>query len=688
MTQFVDDFSRDIWEQTYKDHSDNTVDTTFSRVAKAIASVENTPEQQQEWEEKFTDLLSDFKGTSGGRIYANAGTDFKGTTLINCFVSPLNDYDIDSLNGIIDDLKNQALTLKSKGGWGKNFSFCRPRGSFINGIGVESPGAVKYMELYDKTSEIITAGSGKKSSNSKGKGKIRKGAMMGTIDDSHPDIIEFITAKQQQGRLTKFNVSVNISDNFMDKVFQIDAMEKSGVIDEQRLTELDKWDLIFPETTFEKYKQEWNGNIKEWSRKEYPVKVYKTVSVKYLWNLIMESTYNRAEPGVLFLDRANDLNPLNYGETINATNPSMPAGTLVHTYNGIFPIEELEGKKFLVKSLDGTWAKANCFLSGENEKLLELSLGGKYKTVKSTHKHKWPVLDVTTNTISRVATSDLRVGDYIPLNRNEDIGICGDMSLTRDEGFFVGYFIGNGVISKRQNVDKYNCGITFPNKIIGEKVVNILNTLKVRKTNLCEQYRVGRNVEHVAQFSDRGFIETLFTRYGINPNSKTIPNSVWRGNDEYIKGFVDGLLSADGYVSKDINEIRISLTSSRKELAVDFSKLLSFAGINSNIYYTDRFKPKFPNGKTYDRSYGIYSVYISGANVVKFDNVFTISNEEKKNKLKNLVVNKKPSSVNKFEDYIKITGISEVNSEKVWDISVSHDQHVFPAQWCYTGNCG
>lgn len=322
MTQFVDDFSHDIWEQTYKDHSDiNNVDDTFRRVAKAIASVENTYEKQQEWEEKFTDLLTDFKGTSGGRIYANAGTDFKGTTLINCFVAPKNTYDIDSLNGIIDDLKNQSVTLKSEGGWGQNFSWIRPRGSFIHGIGVESPGAVKYMELFDKTSEIITAGSGKKSSNSKAKGKIRKGAMMGTLDCSHPDVLEFITAKQQPGRLTKFNISVNISDEFMDKVLQIDAMEKSGVIDAQRLAELDKWNLIFPETTFDKYKTEWNGNIKEWLQKAYPVEVYKTVSVKYLWNLIMESTYNRAEPGVLFLDRANDLNPLNYGETINATNP-------------------------------------------------------------------------------------------------------------------------------------------------------------------------------------------------------------------------------------------------------------------------------------------------------------------------------------------------------------------------------
>lgn len=182
MTKFLDDFSEEIWKTTYKDHSDESIDDTLRRVAKAIASVESTSELRQEWEEKFNDLLSDFKGTCGGRTYSNAGTQFKGTTLLNCFVSPRGNNDIDSLDKIIEDLRNQSFTLKSEGGWGQNFSWIRPRGSFIAGVGVETPGAVKYMELYDKASEIITAGSGKKSTNNKAKGKIRKGAMMGVLD--------------------------------------------------------------------------------------------------------------------------------------------------------------------------------------------------------------------------------------------------------------------------------------------------------------------------------------------------------------------------------------------------------------------------------------------------------------------------------------------------------------------------
>lgn len=334
-TTFEDTFSEEVWASTYKDHTDQDVNDTMLRVASAVAAMEKTEELRLLWTERFYDLLSGFKATAGGRIYANAGTAWGGTTLMNCYVGPRGKEDIDSLDGILNALRAQAQTLKSEGGWGENFSYIRPRGSFIHGIGVETPGAVKYMEMFDKTSEIITAGSGKKSTNKKAKGKIRKGAMMGVLDVWHPDIIEFITAKQQPGRLTKFNISVNCTDAFMDRVLKIAEIEKQLANEmkfdhpndelvkrlEGECAELDKWDLIFPVTTFKKYKAEWSGDIKLWQEKGYPVNVVHTTSVKSLWNLIMESTYNRAEPGVLFLDRANKFGPLNYAETIFATNP-------------------------------------------------------------------------------------------------------------------------------------------------------------------------------------------------------------------------------------------------------------------------------------------------------------------------------------------------------------------------------
>ena len=315
MTQFETEFSEEVWANTYKYSEDQTIDDTLRRVAKDVASAEETPEKKAEWEEKFFDALSDFKMIPGGRILANAGTSWGGTTMLNCYVGPLPKYDLDSIDGIYKVLVDQANTLKSEGGWGMDFSWIRPRGSFIGGIGVESPGAVRFMELFDKSSDIITSGSGKKSDNAKAKKKIRKGAQMATMAVWHADIIEFITAKQTQGRLTKFNMSVNCTDEFMALV-NIGDPEAN-------------WDLVFPDTTHPAYKTEWRGNLKTWTDKGYPVNVYQTVKVQWLWNLIMESTYNRNEPGVMFLDRANSFNPLSYGETILSTNPCVTGDMVV-----------------------------------------------------------------------------------------------------------------------------------------------------------------------------------------------------------------------------------------------------------------------------------------------------------------------------------------------------------------------
>lgn len=347
-TVFEDPFSEELWTSTYKDHNDTTLDSTFMRVAAFAAGAEETPELVEEWTAKFYDLLSGFKSTSGGRIYSNAGTEWAGTTLMNCFVSPRADYDIDSLDAIISNLKAQANTLKSEGGWGENFSYIRPRGSFIHGIGVESPGAVKYMELFDSSSDIITAGSGVKSKNKKAKGKIRKGAMMGVMDVWHPDIIEFITAKQSSGRLSKFNMSVNCTDEFMEQLLSVLEQLKAGKA-ENEIANMD-WHLRFPDTACEQYKPEWDGNLAAWEKKGYPTVRLHTVDVTWLWNLIMESTYNRAEPGVLFLDRANYFNPLNYQDTISATNP---CGEQVLAPGGVCNLGSLNLTQFINKAGTG-----------------------------------------------------------------------------------------------------------------------------------------------------------------------------------------------------------------------------------------------------------------------------------------------------------------------------------------------
>lgn len=225
----------------------------------------------------------------------------------NCFVDNMLNPDSDSMESIMDGLKRQALILKSEGGYGTSFNVLRPKGAYVSGIANETPGAVAMMELWDKSSEIITMGSGKLSDKLEAKKKIRKGAMLGELDVWHPDIEDFIVAKQTPGKLSKFNLSVGITDEFMDAVVNHKP-----------------WNLIFPDYQSQKklYIKHWDGNLRNWIKIGGKVIVYKTFQdANILWNLITQSTYNRNEPGILFVDRINDLNNLWYCEHIFGTNP-------------------------------------------------------------------------------------------------------------------------------------------------------------------------------------------------------------------------------------------------------------------------------------------------------------------------------------------------------------------------------
>lgn len=178
-TKFTDKFSQEIFDVTYAYGKEN-IDDCHSRVARDLASVEKE-ELRDEWTKNFEWLLKDFKFVPGGRILSNAGTGLKGTSYINCFVSGFQGENQDSMLSILDELRRQAMILKSEGGYGINIDVLRPRGGFIDGIGNESPGAVKMLDMWDTQSAVITSGSGRKSNKSKAKIKIRKGAQMVTM---------------------------------------------------------------------------------------------------------------------------------------------------------------------------------------------------------------------------------------------------------------------------------------------------------------------------------------------------------------------------------------------------------------------------------------------------------------------------------------------------------------------------
>lgn len=395
-TEFNNDFSKEIYEQTYK-FGNEDINKTFYRVAKELASVEIDKEK---WTSNFLELLTDFKFVPGGRITSNAGVPLRGTSMINCYVDGFMGEDQDSMESILDTLRRQALILKSEGGYGFCADVMRPRGAFIRGIGNESPGSVKMLDMWDTQSSVITAGSGNKNTHKNGKGKIRKGAQMVTMSCWHPDIEEFITAKQTPGKLTKFNMSVLITDDLMDAV-------KNNL----------PWNLEYPdyENNSDAYKKEWNGNIKEWKSKGYGVSIYKTFdNANELWDLIMESTYNRNEPGVLFIDTVNKLNNLKYCEYISASNPCVVGNTLVLTNIGWIKISNLQDHKdvkIITRDKNGILCESELKWSGvtqKNDDIIKVEFSnGEY--ILCNKKHKLYLSDYSEIEMSEVMSRDDKI---------------------------------------------------------------------------------------------------------------------------------------------------------------------------------------------------------------------------------------------------------------------------------------
>lgn len=261
--------SQQIWDMKYRFKSaddsvkERSIEDSWRRVARAMAAAEKE-ENREKWEDRFYALLEDYKFLPAGRILSGAGTK-RQVTLFNCFV--MGDID-DDISSIFDNLKEAALTMQQGGGIGYNFSTLRPKGAPVHGMGSDASGPLSFMDVWDSMCRtIMSAGS-------------RRGAMMATMRCDHPDILDFIKAKQDPGRLRMFNLSVLVTDAFMEAVKKNDA-----------------WELRFDGT------------------------LYKTVQARELWDEIMRSTYAFAEPGVIFIDRINARNNLYYAETITGTNP-------------------------------------------------------------------------------------------------------------------------------------------------------------------------------------------------------------------------------------------------------------------------------------------------------------------------------------------------------------------------------
>jgi ribonucleoside-diphosphate reductase alpha chain len=301
--------SYDIWDKKYRlktkqgEPVDASIDHTYQRVARALAGAEATAEKQNYWYERFLWALR--RGAiPAGRVTSNAGAlEHKpATSTINCTVSGTIE---DSMDGILDKVHEAGLTLKAGCGIGYEFSTLRPRGAYVSGAGAYTSGPMSFMDIYDKMCFTVSSAGG------------RRGAQMGTFDVSHPDVKDFIRAKREDARLRQFNLSLLITDGFMEAVesdadwplvFPINAKEK----DEIDLDDAEK--IIW---------REWPTHKNYVSRDDGLVacKVYGHIRAKHLWDMIMTSTYDYAEPGFILIDRVNEMNNNWWCENIRATNP-------------------------------------------------------------------------------------------------------------------------------------------------------------------------------------------------------------------------------------------------------------------------------------------------------------------------------------------------------------------------------
>ena len=302
--------SQDIWETKYrlqtKDGTpvDETIDSTYQRVARALADVEATPELRELWHQEFLWALR-HGAIPAGRITSNAGAQEHkpATSTINCTVSGTVQ---DSMNNILDKVHEAGLTLKAGCGIGYEFSTLRPKGAYVSGAGAYTSGPLSFMDIYDKMCFTVSSAGG------------RRGAQMATFDIGHPDVMDFIRAKREDGRLRQFNLSLLITTEFMDAVRNKDNWALAFPINRKELD--DGIDLHDPK---EVVWREWphKGDYVANNAGLVACKIYKTIPAQRLWDLIMSSTYDFAEPGFILIDKVNEMNNNWFCENIRATNP-------------------------------------------------------------------------------------------------------------------------------------------------------------------------------------------------------------------------------------------------------------------------------------------------------------------------------------------------------------------------------
>jgi len=653
----------DVLLEKYAKGDEKDVQAVRRRVARALAAVEKDPAR---WEPVFYEALEN-GFIPGGRVNSAAGTALQAT-LINCFVQPVGDSvseTVDGKPGIYVALMESAETMRRGGGVGYDFSSIRPRGARVRGTDSMASGPVSYMRVFDKSCETVeSAGS-------------RRGAQMGILRCDHPDIEDFIHAKDH-GDLKNFNVSVAVTDAFMR------AVESDAA-----------WELVHrqpPAADFE-------GAARQRADGQW---VYREVKARDLWQQIMESTYDHAEPGVFFVDRANADNNLSYVERIEATNPCVTKETWIATGDGPRQVGELIGKPFIA------------IVSGRGYRTLSQGFfsTGQKPVVKMTTR-EGPELRLTADHLVRKvarrtrhvietewsAASALQPGDEIILHDHR-MASGWDGAGTEEEGYLLGFLIGDGVLKEdRAILSVWDPGMRSAvngGQVVSPGVAGMMQAAEQAARTLShrsdfrgwQKIVAGRVEFRLALRSLRDLAVSL----GIRADAKRVTDDIERCSSGFYAGFLRGLFDTDGSVQgAQAKGASIRLTQVDLGNLYRVQRMLLRLGIASTVYRNRKLAGEklLPDGKGGLSRYPIQALHelvVSGENLLRFEQEIGFENAEKAERLRN-ILGAYRRRLNRERFIATVEALTSDGTDDVFDVTVA-EVSAFDANGIYVHNCG